>query len=123
VEKLSADRRILNISSGAGRNPTTGWGVYCSTKAALDMYSRVIHAEQGENGVRVVSLAPGVVDTAMQATIRASNPRDFPEVSRFKEMHESGKLATPEGVAARILNYLDRDDFGTTDIDDVRKYN
>jgi benzil reductase ((S)-benzoin forming) len=123
VAGLSADRRILNISSGAGRGATTGWGVYCSSKAALDMYSRVIHAEQGENGVRVVSLAPGVVDTDMQVTIRSSDPGNFPEVSRFREMHESGKLASPESVAARILTYLDRDDFGTTDIDDIRKYN
>ncbi|ODA19845.1 short-chain dehydrogenase, partial [Achromobacter xylosoxidans] len=57
VEDLKADRRVLNISSGAGRNPNAGWGVYCATKAALDMYSRVVKQEQGENGARVVSLA------------------------------------------------------------------
>ena len=30
VEDLKADRRVLNISSGAGRNPNAGWGVYLS---------------------------------------------------------------------------------------------
>src|SRR5690625_4982216 len=31
----TADRRVLNISSGAGRSPMPGWGVYCATKAAV----------------------------------------------------------------------------------------
>src|SRR5690606_4020802 len=47
VHDLQADRRVLNISSGAGRNPNAGWGVYCATKAALDMYTRVLKQEQG----------------------------------------------------------------------------
>ncbi len=42
VADIQADRRILNISSGAGRNPNAGWGVYCATKAALDMHARVV---------------------------------------------------------------------------------
>jgi benzil reductase ((S)-benzoin forming) len=119
---LDADRRVLNISSGAGRNPTPGWGVYCATKAALDMYTRVARQEQGETGARLVSLAPGVVDTDMQATIRSSDPSAFPALSRFQDMHATGKLATPLNVATRIAAYLDREDFGTTEIDDIRNY-
>ena len=46
VQDLKAERRILNISSGAGRNPNAGWGVYCASKAALDMYTRVLKQEQ-----------------------------------------------------------------------------
>jgi sepiapterin reductase len=119
---LDADRRVLNISSGAGRNPTAGWGVYCATKAALDMYTRVANQEQGPSGARLVSLAPGVVDTDMQVAIRSSDPSSFPALSRFQDLHASGKLATPASVAARIAAYLDRDDFGKTEIDDIRNY-
>lgn len=122
VEDLKADRRVLNISSGAGRNPNAGWGVYCATKAALDMYSRVVKQEQGEGGARVVSLAPGIVDTDMQAAIRASDPKSFPALAKFQDFHASGKLSAPANVASRILAYLDRDDFGTTEIDDIRNY-
>lgn len=122
VEDLKADRRVLNISSGAGRNPNAGWGVYCATKAALDMYSRVVKQEQGENGARVVSLAPGIVDTDMQAAIRSSDPKSFPALAKFQDFHASGKLSSPANVASRILAYLDRDDFGTTEIDDIRNY-
>lgn len=42
------------------------------------MYSRVLKQEQGQDGVRVVALAPGIVDTDMQGAIRASDPADFP---------------------------------------------
>lgn len=122
VEDLKADRRVLNISSGAGRNPNAGWGVYCATKAALDMYSRVVKQEQGENGARVVSLAPGIVDTDIQAAIRSSDPKSFPALAKFQDFHATGKLSSPANVASRILAYLDRDDFGATEIDDIRNY-
>ncbi|WP_313380925.1 SDR family oxidoreductase [Achromobacter insolitus] len=122
VEDLQADRRVLNISSGAGRNPNAGWGVYCATKAALDMYSRVVKAEQGADGARIVALAPGIVDTDMQVAIRSSDPESFPALAKFQEFHATGKLSSPANVASRILAYLDREDFGTTEIDDIRNY-
>src|SRR5690606_23678481 len=77
TSSLGGERRILNISSGAGRNAMPGWGVYCATKAALDRYTEVLAAEHPPD-TRVVSLAPGVIDTAMQQTIRDSNSTDFP---------------------------------------------
>jgi sepiapterin reductase len=120
---LQADRRVLNISSGAGRNPTAGWGVYCATKAALDMYTRVAKQEQDGAGARFVSLAPGVVDTDMQGVIRGSDPGAFPALSRFQDLHSKGQLAAPANVAARIAAFLERDDFGNTEVDDIRNYN
>lgn len=122
TQGLDARRQIVNISSGAGRNPTAGWGVYCATKSALDMYTRVVKAEHGADGVQAVSLAPGVVDTGMQETIRASDVAAFPALARFQELKSTGKLASPEDVAAKILAYTERDDFGQTEIDDIRNY-
>ncbi len=116
----AADRRILNISSGAGRNPTPGWGVYCATKAALDHYTQVLNAE--DHGVRVASLAPGVIDTGMQAKIRSSDSSQFPSVERFAQMHEQGQLSSPEAVAEKILRYIANDSFGTTVLDDIRNH-
>lgn len=116
----AADRRILNISSGAGRNPMPGWGVYCATKAAVDHYSQVVHAEN--HGVRIVSLAPGVIDTNMQKQIRGSDAASFPNVERFAQMHEQGQLSSPAAVAEKILRYIADDSFGTTVLDDIRNY-
>lgn len=114
------DCRILNISSGAGRNPMPGWGVYCATKAAVDHYTRVL-AQEHEH-IRAVSIAPGMIDTDMQSTIRASNAADFPKLSQFVDFHKQGELATATDTAHHILQYIDRDDFGTTVLDDIRTY-
>lgn len=120
TQDRGADRRILNISSGAGRSATPGWSVYCATKAALDRYTQVLAAEQSD--LRVVSLAPGVIDTDMQKQIRATAAHDFPQLSRFISMHEQGQLSSPATVAAQIIRYIDRDDFGAQALDDIRNY-
>lgn len=120
TRSTGADIRVINISSGAGRSPYPGWGVYCATKAALDMYTRV--AKQEAPHAKLVSLAPGVIDTAMQKQIRELDPNDFPNRSRFTQLHDKGELSNPDQLAHKILNYLHRDDFGQTEIDDIRHY-
>lgn len=116
----TADRRILNISSGAGRKPTRGWPVYCATKAALDHYTRVLAEENP--GLRVAALAPGVVDTAMQEHIRGSDRKQFPDLDRFLQLHEHGQLASPDAVAKKILHHVAGDAFGRAVLDDIRNY-
>lgn len=116
----TADRRVLNISSGAGRNPTPGWGVYCATKAALDHYTQVVNAE--DHGLRIVSLAPGIIDTGMQQKIRSSGADQFPNVERFTQLHEQGQLPSPDAVAEKILHYIAQDSFGATVLDDIRNH-
>jgi len=98
-------RRIVNISSGAGRRPIFGWGAYCAAKAALDMASRVaaLEAQQRGQAVEVVSLAPGVIDTPMQAVVRGAAAEDFVDVERFRQMKAEGVLRPADEVAADIL--------------------
>lgn len=98
-------RRVINISSGAGRRPVFGWGAYCAAKAGLDMATRVaaLEAQAAQTGVQVVSLAPGVIDTAMQAVVRSSSPEDFVDVERFRKMKVDGELRAAADVAADIL--------------------
>jgi len=98
-------RRVINISSGAGRRPIAGWGPYCAAKAGLDMASRVAHEEARGRGeaIEVVSLAPGVIDTGMQATVRGASAEAFPDVERFLALKAEGKLRSADDVAADIL--------------------
>ena len=98
-------RRIINVSSGAGRRPIFGWSGYCTAKAGLDMASRVAALECEARGlnVEVVSLAPGVIDTAMQAMVRDARAEDFVDVERFRAMKEEGVLRPAAEVAADIL--------------------
>ena len=98
-------RRIVNISSGAGRRAISGWSGYCTAKAGLDMASRVVALEAESRGlaIEVVSLAPGVVDTAMQEAVRGASAEDFADVERFRAMKAEGVLRPPADVAADIL--------------------
>lgn len=98
-------RRVINISSGAGRRPIAGWGAYCAAKAGLDMASRVAAQEMAGRGVAIVSLAPGVIDTPMQAIVRGASKDDFPDVERFKQMKANGELRVADDVAAEILRH------------------
>lgn len=98
-------RRIINLSSGAARRPIFGWGAYCAAKAGLDMASRVVALEAETRGlaIEVSSLAPGVVDTPMQAVVRGASAEDFVDVERFRTMKADGTLRSPGDVAADIL--------------------
>ena len=98
-------RRIINVSSGAGRRPIFGWSAYCSAKAGLDMASRNVALECEARGlaVEVVSLAPGVIDTPMQGQVRAAPAERFRDVERFRAMKAEGALRPADDVAADIL--------------------
>jgi NAD(P)-dependent dehydrogenase (short-subunit alcohol dehydrogenase family) len=115
-------RKVLNVSSGAGRRAIAGWSVYCAAKAGLDQLSRVMAEDEARrpSGAKVVSLAPGVIDTDMQASVRAADASGFPDRPRFMEMKASGQLASAEDAAARVLAYLARPDFGANPVADVR---
>ncbi|WP_412553758.1 SDR family NAD(P)-dependent oxidoreductase [Shimia sp. MIT1388] len=116
-----ADRRVAHISSGAGRNAYTGWSVYCATKAAMDMHARAM-VEDAVADLKVESIAPGVIDTGMQATIRATPEEDFSILARFKELKEDGGLATAEDTAEKICAHILGDQFGAETITDVRTF-
>lgn len=105
TEGVAKLRRIVNISSGAGRRPISGWSAYCAAKAGLDMATRVVALEAASRGLAVeaVSLAPGVIDTTMQAAVRATSADDFADVERFRQMKEEGALRPADEVAAQIL--------------------
>jgi NAD(P)-dependent dehydrogenase (short-subunit alcohol dehydrogenase family) len=48
-------------------------------------------------------VAPGVIDTDMQAEVRASDPAAFPQLPRFLELKRLGAFNTPEIVAEHLL--------------------
>lgn len=102
---------LVLLSSGAARTPYPGWSSYCAGKAAADHWVRSVGAEQrGRNApVRVLAVAPGVVATAMQERIRAADPSAFPDVDRFRGLHDEGQLAEPADVARRLWSLLDTD--------------
>ncbi|MBB5205186.1 benzil reductase ((S)-benzoin forming) [Inhella inkyongensis] len=101
-------KRLVNISSGAALKGYAGWTLYCASKAGLEGFIRALAVEEQHHPqpFTPLSIDPGVIDTGMQALIRATPARDFPEVERFKRRKLEGGLAAPEAVAAGILSLL-----------------
>src|SRR4051812_20780598 len=87
---------VINISSGAAHRPLEGWSGYCCAKAGLAMLSAAVALETAASGVRVFGLAPGVVDTNMQVTIRASGVNRVSKIPR-------ANLAPVDEPAAAIV--------------------
>ena len=122
TESWKAQRKVLNISSGLGRRAMASQALYCAAKAGMDHFTRCVALEEAQrpNGAKVCSLAPGVIDTDMQVQLRASDPKDFPDIGYFTGIKEQGVLATPEDAARRVIAYLARTDFGANPAGDIR---
>jgi len=56
---------IINISSVNARQPGEGQVAYCAAKAGVDMITRCGALELGGHGIRVVGIAPGLVETPL----------------------------------------------------------
>lgn len=114
---------VAMISSGAASNVYEGWSAYGPGKAAVDQWVRTVGAEQQRRGgrCRLISIAPGIVSTPMQAVIRATSGADFPEVDRFVELHEQGELRDSDEVAQDIWELLERG-FENGSVVDLRDY-
>ena len=115
-------RRVMNISSGLGRRAMAGSAAYCAAKAGMDHFSRAVALEEAAqpNGARIVSIAPGVIDTDMQAQLRGADPALFPERERFVQLQAAGQLMSAADCARQLLARLDRADFGNEPITDIR---
>lgn len=112
--------KILHVSSGAGRSAYSGWSVYCATKAALDMHAQAVQLDQVPH-IQICSLAPGVIDTDMQAEIRQVDSALFPNKNRFLELKDQKQLANPMKAGEQVVNYLLSPSFGSQAVADLRQ--
>lgn len=116
------DKRILNISSGAAKNPYLGWSNYCTGKAGIDMFTKCVAQEQEREKfpVKVIAISPGIIDTGMQTIIRSTTTDQFPMRDKFVEFKEKGQLIPPEKAGKKIADILMSDNFGNGTITDIR---
>jgi len=87
---------VVAVTSDAGTVPYEGWGAYGVSKAALDHLMRIWAQELGASGVRVLSVDPGEMDTAMHAQAMPEAPRSA--------------LAHPRDVALRLVALMEAAD-------------
>ncbi|MBD1867820.1 SDR family oxidoreductase [Leptolyngbya sp. FACHB-671] len=83
---------IVNVASIAAYQAFPNWGAYNVSKAGLLALSKTLAAEERSNGIRVVTVSPGAVNTALWDT-------DFVHAD-----FDRSKMLTPETVAESILH-------------------
>jgi NAD(P)-dependent dehydrogenase (short-subunit alcohol dehydrogenase family) len=97
--------RIVNVSSGAANRVMENVSAYCSAKAALNHFTRVLAEEEPE--LTALTVRPGVVDTDMQAFIRneGMNAMSDEQVAFYRRLKEFGQLEPPE-IPGRSIAWL-----------------
>lgn len=100
-------RQLIAISSGASRNGHRGWSGYSISKAALNMMIKLYAAEAP--GTHFVSLAPGIVDTSMQADISVHpDPEKYTSLKRLRAARGTDAMPSPEAFAPHFWAALPR---------------
>lgn len=105
-------RTVVNVSSLCALEPFKGWTLYCAGKAAREMMFKVLASE--EPGVRVLSYAPGPLDTDMQQLAR-ENSLDPDLRKRLQDLKTKGELVDCRMSAQKLLNLLQKDTFKSGD--------
>jgi benzil reductase ((S)-benzoin forming) len=103
LEATATGGMLVNITSGAGRKGYAGWAAYSAAKSAVDRLTEAVAAEETGRGLRAHAVAPGVVDTDMQARIRGCTEDEFPDVERFRDLKRTGAFNSPGHVARYVL--------------------
>ena len=91
---------IINISSVGGYQAFIGWGVYCSTKFAVEGITEALHQELAPLGIRVTVVEPGFFRTDFldeQSLIKtALELSDYDEtVGKMRQFAEGANHAQP----------------------------
>jgi len=72
------------------------------------MLSKVAAVEQelNDSGIKVMAIAPGVVDTDMQSSIRSTSEKGFSRKQKFIDLHENKQLYQVKDVAREFVRII-----------------
>ncbi len=90
---------IVNISSVHEDWPMPGNTAYCVAKGGMRMLTRTAGVELGAHGIRVVGVAPGAVNTPINAQTMA----DPAKTKALNAAIPLGRVAAPEEIAAAVV--------------------
>ncbi|MEU8302737.1 SDR family oxidoreductase [Actinomadura sp. NPDC048955] len=106
LPRLRDGGRIINISSGVARIAMPEIMAYGATKGALDTFTLNLAKELGPRGITANSVAPGIIDTDVNAGWLRGDPQ---AEARAASLAALGRVGRPEDVAD-IVAFLASDD-------------
>ncbi|NUW39033.1 SDR family oxidoreductase [Nonomuraea rhodomycinica] len=104
--RLRDGGRIVNVSSGAARIAMPEIIAYSSTKGALDTFTLNLAKALGPRGITVNSVAPGIVDTDVNASWLRGDPEAW---ERAASVAALGRVGRPDDIAD-VVAFLASDD-------------
>jgi NAD(P)-dependent dehydrogenase (short-subunit alcohol dehydrogenase family) len=106
LKRLRDGGRIINISSGATRIALTDIIAYAMTKGAVDAFTLTLAKALGGRGITVNAVAPGIIDTDMNAAWLRGNEEAEKAAADLSAL---GRVGRPEDVAD-VVAFLASDD-------------
>lgn len=91
---------IINISSVNAAQAGRGMGAYCTSKAAVAMLTQVAALDLAPHDIRVLAVAPGLIQTPMTARSITSRPDVLGPIVNSTPL---GRVGTVDDVASTVL--------------------
>ncbi|NYT86345.1 SDR family oxidoreductase [Pollutimonas harenae] len=97
--KLRGQGRLVGVASVAAVRGLPGAGAYSASKAAVRAYCESLRVELSQTGVKVVTIAPGFIQTPMTA----NNPYKMPFLMPVEQFAVKAKQAITRGVSYTVI--------------------
>jgi NAD(P)-dependent dehydrogenase (short-subunit alcohol dehydrogenase family) len=99
--------QVVNLASGLAYIPRGKQVHYCTTKAAVLMFSQTLRGDWRKQGVGVTAVCPGIIDTPIYSRSRKFGDEESPEMQRkLQRLFSRGH--PPEKVADAIVEAIDK---------------
>lgn len=99
IMKARGGGSVINISSIAGHTPDPGLGIYSVSKASLNMLTKVLAKEWGEDGIRVNAICPGLIKTKFSQALWDNDKT----LAHFTKRLPIARMGTVEEIAPMAL--------------------
>lgn len=101
LPQLADHGRIINFSSGLARFTTPGWSAYAAMKGAVEVMTRYMAKELGPRGIRVNTVAPGIIDTDFHHGALDAAPGIKETIGKQAAL---GRIGQPEDIGSIVAS-------------------
>ncbi|MGU3591965.1 SDR family oxidoreductase [Methylobacterium brachiatum] len=104
IPRLRDGGRIINLTTAMTRFVFPGYAAYSATKGAVQVLTHFLAAELGARGITVNDIAPGAIDTDINAGWLRDNPIAQEQLSQSAALGRVGQVEDVAGVAAMLAS-------------------